>query len=214
MTPNQITVLRIILSFASLALAQGHSLMKIFAVVLVIITISLDALDGYIARKRNMTTALGAMLDIVADRIVENVYLIYFASVGKIPFWIPVIFLVRGSITDFIRSLAMLEGKTAFGKTTMMQTRWGRQLVGSRWGRASYGVLKCITFCSLGASMSLHHFPVCSYFKLTPDVFGMLDYVSLVLVYLMVAVCVLRGLPVIWEGRKYLSRDVAVSTGS
>ncbi len=134
-----------------------------------------------------------------------HTYWIYFASVGKVSFWIPVLFLVRGIVTDFIRNLAMTRGKTAFGKNTMMETWWGKALVGSRWSRGLYGVLKCVAFCYLGLLVSLDHKAAINYLRLSAQALYVLDLVALGLVYSLVILCLLRGLPVIWEGRRYLT---------
>jgi len=52
------------------------------AVGLTVGAMALDALDGHIARKKKMATPVGAQLDILGDRMIENVYFTYFAAVG------------------------------------------------------------------------------------------------------------------------------------
>lgn len=205
MTPNQITVARVILALIALALFQGHFYARILGAALTILAIVLDAVDGYVARKRKLATPLGATLDILGDRIVENIYWIYFASIGKVSFWIPILFLVRGIITDFIRNLAMHRGKTAFGKNSMMETWWGKAIVGSRWSRGLYGALKCAAFCYLGLLVSLDSSAAGSYLRISAQVMYVLNLVALGLVYALAVLCLLRGLPVIWEGRRYLT---------
>jgi len=44
------------------------------AVGLTVAAIALDALDGHLARKKKMATPVGAQLDILGDRMIENVY--------------------------------------------------------------------------------------------------------------------------------------------
>src|SRR5262249_53152165 len=170
MTPNQITVLRVVLAMVALALFQGHFYAKLAASVLTILAVALDAVDGYVARKRRLATAIGAVMELVVDRIVENMYWIYFASTGRVSFWVPVLFLVRGLTTDFIRNLAMTQGKTPFGKNSMMETWWGKALVGSRWSRGLYGVLKCAAFCYLGVLVSLDNRVAGSYLQIPAPV--------------------------------------------
>lgn len=50
---------------------------------MVLVTIALifilDAVDGYVARRSHTTSVFGAVFDIAADRIIENVFWIYFA---------------------------------------------------------------------------------------------------------------------------------------
>jgi hypothetical protein len=105
--------------------------------------------------------------------------------------WVPVLFFVRGAATDFLRGLAGQQGRSGFGRNGMLETWWGRTLVTSRWSRGAYGALKCACFCWLGLQLSL---PT----NLT------VALVSQALVGLTVVFCVVRGLPVMWEGHRYL----------
>ena len=50
--------------------------------------------------------------------------------------------ITRSFAVDAVRSLALAEGKTAFGDKTMMQSRLGLWLAASRFHRALYGVTK------------------------------------------------------------------------
>lgn len=54
----------------------------------IVLIFTLDAVDGLVARKYNQTTKLGAILDTVADRIIENTFWIYFTVTGLTPFWL------------------------------------------------------------------------------------------------------------------------------
>jgi len=44
-------------------------------------------------RQEKMATPLGAQLDVLGDRMIENVYFTYFAVVGMVSLWLPVLFL-------------------------------------------------------------------------------------------------------------------------
>ena len=90
-----------------------------YALVSLILTIFVmwfDGLDGYVARKFNETSKLGAVLDIMGDRIVENLYWMSFCALGWISVLVPIIVLTRGIVTDSLRSLALAQGFTAFGE--------------------------------------------------------------------------------------------------
>ncbi len=71
MSPNLITLVRIFLAFISVALFRLGSYANGAALVLLVITLSLDAVDGYVARRSGRTSDVGAAFDITADRIVE-----------------------------------------------------------------------------------------------------------------------------------------------
>ncbi|MGC1255914.1 MAG: CDP-alcohol phosphatidyltransferase family protein [Candidatus Acidiferrales bacterium] len=205
MTPNQVTLTRVAAAFAAVALFTlfGSSLAAdLAAVLLTIAAIALDGLDGYLARTRNLATPLGAQLDILGDRVVENLFFTFFAVSGLISLWVPVLFFVRGTLTDFLRSLAARTGRSGFGTNSMLETWWGRTLVASRASRAVYAVLKCICFCYLGLLLPAAHI---SASWLTADSRHVLAVAGQMLVSATVAFCILRAIPVIWEGRRYLT---------
>jgi len=152
------------------------------------IIIGMDGLDGIIARAIKAESNFGAFFDIACDRIVEIVYISLFAVLQWIPFWILIVFLVRGILVDGIRGLASKEGKTAFGEKSMMETKVGYFLTSSRFMRFSYGGIKVIAF---------------SFMFLTQAGVHSLYNIEIILVYLMTFYCVIRGLPVLIEGRRY-----------
>ena len=70
-----------------------------------------DFLDGYIARKYNMVTNTGKMLDAIADKVLVNPILILLACKGFIPVIIPVIYVTRDIVVDAIKMQAASKGK-------------------------------------------------------------------------------------------------------
>ena len=152
------------------------------------IIILLDGIDGIIARALKVTSDFGAFFDIACDRITELIYISLFVTLKWIPFWILIVFLVRGIIVDGIRGFANKEGKTAFGEKSMMKSKIGFFLTSSRFMRFSYGGIKIAAF----AFMFLVHSNLPQYLNL-----------EMFLIYLMTFFCVIRGVPVLIEGRKY-----------
>ena len=70
-----------------------------------------DFLDGYIARKNNIVTDFGKLLDAIADKVLVNSVLIILASQGFIHPIIPVVIIVRDSIVNSIKMIAASRGK-------------------------------------------------------------------------------------------------------
>jgi len=208
MTPNQITVFRVLLAFLAVALfGLPRSLgpwAALGGVALIIAAVALDALDGYIARRRNLATPLGAQLDILGDRVIENLFFTYFAVVGLISLWVPVLFFVRGAATDFVREVAARQGRSGFGAQSMLVTRWGRALVASRWSRGAYGVVKCVCFCVLGLQLALRGAGDAVTLAV-PLLREAVMFTAEALVAAAVVFCIVRGVPVLWEGRRYLA---------
>ena len=115
MAANAITLFRLFLTFIVIGLFRRNVYIDIACIVTILIIFILDSVDGIVARKQNQTSTFGAVFDIAADRIVENVFWIYFAVIDdRISFWLPIAVAARGFLTDGVRSIALTEGKTAF----------------------------------------------------------------------------------------------------
>jgi len=156
----------------------------------------MDWLDGYMARYKNQVTDLGSVLDIAMDRTVENVLWIVFAHQGKVPVFVPIVFIVRSFAVDGLRSYALSRRQSAFG---MMRSRLGRFLVASRFMRGLYGLAKGGAFCALALLAALQSLGG----PLGPP-FNLVLPVQLILVYLSVGLCLLRGFPVLWDIRELI----------
>jgi CDP-diacylglycerol--glycerol-3-phosphate 3-phosphatidyltransferase len=208
-TPNKVTVLRVILGFAAIG-SFGHGVwMNLLAVALTVTAIALDALDGHLARTKNMATPVGAQIDILGDRIIENMYFTYFAVVGMVSLWLPLLFFARGAATDFLRGLATMAGHSGWGANAMLQTRWGRMLVASRWSRGAYAAMKCVCFCYLGLELALTRGPVALLGPLTVDAQAAIRAGAVTLAWLTGLFCVVRGLPVFLEGWRFLAGNLS-----
>jgi len=204
-TPNKVTLLRVMVGFAAVSLFGHGAWMNLLAVVLTVMSIALDALDGHLARTRKMATPVGAQIDILGDRVIENMYFTYFAVVGMVSLWLPMLFFARGAATDFLRGLVMKAGHSGWGANAMLQTWWGRALVGSRWSRGVYAALKCVCFCYLGLELALTRGPVLLVGPMTVDAHATIRAGAHVLAWLTAGFCVVRGLPVLLEGWKYFA---------
>jgi CDP-diacylglycerol--glycerol-3-phosphate 3-phosphatidyltransferase len=211
-TPNKITALRVLVGFAAVSLFGRGAWANLAAVALTVATIALDALDGHLARRKNLATPVGAQLDILGDRMIENVYFTYFAVVGMVSLWLPVFFFARGAATDFLRGLALKAGHAGWGATGMLQTWWGRALVASRWSRGLYAGMKCLCFCYLGLELALTRGPVALLGALASDMHVMIRVGAHVLTWLTAAFCLVRGLPVLLEGWRFIAGSVAAKS--
>ena len=97
-TPNLITAARIALVPVVLWLVLGlweSELGRISALVLLVLAASTDGIDGAIARKRNLVTNLGKLLDPIADKALLSGSLIALSIVGQVPWWITAAILLR-----------------------------------------------------------------------------------------------------------------------
>ena len=90
------------------------------ALVLFILGVSLDGLDGYLARSRNLGTPLGVLLDPIADKLLIGAGLIALSVVGELPWWVTILILVREfGITVYRMAIVHREvlGASWLGKT-------------------------------------------------------------------------------------------------
>ena len=79
--------------------------------ILFIIASLTDFVDGRVARKYNMVTDFGKMMDAIADKMLVNSVLIILAAQGFIHPIIPVIVVLRDSVVNSIKMIAASKGK-------------------------------------------------------------------------------------------------------
>jgi CDP-diacylglycerol---glycerol-3-phosphate 3-phosphatidyltransferase len=205
---NRITLLRIATLFLGVRFIYSDTARgELIAFGIILIVMLLDGLDGIIARREGRADATGAVMDILGDRVVEATLWVVFAHIGLIPVWVPITVIVRGLATDAVRSIGLARGETAFGERGVMRSALGRFLVASRGSRVLYASAKVVTFGYLILYLALIKLqaagaPLGEFESRLPWV----DRIGLALVYFSVALCVLRGVPVLMEGRRY-ARD-------
>lgn len=83
----------------------------IIAGVMFIVASVSDFLDGNIARKRNIVTDFGKVMDAIADKILVNGILIILAVNDDLPVVVPVVIITRDIIVDSIRMVSSGKGK-------------------------------------------------------------------------------------------------------
>ena len=194
---NLITLVRTLLAFLVAAMLHvPRREIYVAAIALTLVLIWMDALDGWVARKLGETSKFGAVVDILGDRVVEMTYWIVFVALGWLPVWVALIVAARGILVDGLRAMALERGLTAFGATSMMQTPLGRALVASRASRAIYGVGKAVAFCLLILLFTpgVRHY--------IGETLGILALVTYFVTYATIALCVVRGIPVLVEARR------------
>jgi CDP-diacylglycerol--glycerol-3-phosphate 3-phosphatidyltransferase len=128
--PNKLTITRIILSIIIIILLLfpfytvnitfptyliNNTIIVdskyIIAGILFIIASLTDFLDGYIARKYNLITDFGKLMDAIADKVLVNSVLIILAASNFISPIIAVIVVMRDSIVNSIKMVAASKGK-------------------------------------------------------------------------------------------------------
>ncbi len=105
--PTQITLSRFVIAFAAMALLflpgwQGKAgALGCFAVASLT-----DWLDGFLARRWNQMSPLGALLDPIADKVLVLGMFLAFVQLNLIPAWMVLIIVLRESLITGVRLYA------------------------------------------------------------------------------------------------------------
>jgi phosphatidylglycerophosphate synthase len=178
---NWITLARFPLLVVSLIqLRIGSPPVRLLGAGLLFVGLMLDTVDGVVARRNGQTSVFGSVLDIAADRTYELVLWVFFTHLGMLPVAIPLIVIVRTTLTDALRSVGVSRGTAPFEQS---RNPIGRFLVASSWMRSGYAVSKIVTFTGLALVQALTALQ-----PVTPAL--------RVVAWLAVVICLLRGLPV------------------
>jgi len=97
--PNALTTLRIVLVplFGWLLLMDGgqNSVLRIWAFVVFLVAILTDRIDGDIARRRNMVTDFGKLMDPIADKALTGMAFVGLSIIGELWWWVTIVVLGR-----------------------------------------------------------------------------------------------------------------------
>ena len=127
--PNKLTVTRLIMvpvffiSFliSSLSFKGAEVISTVMMVICYAVAELSDLLDGKIARKYNLVTDLGKVLDPFADTLSHLTFFVCFMKIGIMPVWSFIIIMWREFAILFLRMLMMRVGKAVpaniFGKS-------------------------------------------------------------------------------------------------
>ena len=120
--PNQLTVLRIILSPVFLIFFLSDIIwMKQVSVVIYIVAALSDWYDGWLARKFNYITSWGKFWDPLADKILTSAAFLGFAIVELIPWWMVIIIVGRDVLITLLRVFSDMK---SYSFTTSYYAKW------------------------------------------------------------------------------------------
>jgi len=97
--PNAITIARILCApvFLWMLLADGGAggALRWAAGIVFIVAIATDGIDGHIARKYDIVSDLGKLLDPIADKVLTGVAFVGLSILGELDWWVTIVVLVR-----------------------------------------------------------------------------------------------------------------------
>src|SRR5688500_16046225 len=125
--PNALTLLRIFMvPFLVVVLLTRFEGREYAGLAIFLVAAVTDFFDGYIARKRNQMTRLGALLDPIADKLLMSAAFISLVEMDPthVPAWMVVIIIGREFAVSGLRSIAAQQGVTIsaspLGKSKMI----------------------------------------------------------------------------------------------
>lgn len=109
--PNQLTVGRLGMTAAFVAVTSiPCRFQATAAIVLFAIAGLTDWLDGWLARRWNLITDFGRLMDPLADKILVTAALLYLLQVARIPLWMTVVMVSREFLITGLRLIASSKG--------------------------------------------------------------------------------------------------------
>ncbi len=136
--PNQLTMARIIMVPVVMALMlMGYEIPALIVFAVASIT---DFLDGYIARKKNLVSSFGKIMDPLADKLLSFGALVCFIQMGIVSVWAPMIIISREFFVTSMRVVAVSKGKV---------------IAASWWGKIKtnvqmFAIMIALLLCGLG----------------------------------------------------------------
>ncbi|MCU7495147.1 MAG: CDP-diacylglycerol--glycerol-3-phosphate 3-phosphatidyltransferase [Ignavibacteria bacterium] len=120
--PNQLTVLRIILTPVFLFLfISDEPLLKQLSLAVFIVAAVTDWYDGWLARKFNYITNWGKFMDPLADKILTSTAFFAFVFLGVLQLWMVVVIVFRDFMVTFLRLYADTKGESM---STSYMAKW------------------------------------------------------------------------------------------
>lgn len=112
-TPNKLTIFRIILVpiFVAILLLEQIPYNYLWAFFIFLLASFTDCLDGYIARKYQMITDFGKLMDPLADKVLVTSALVCFVQLGIVGAVPVIIILAREFLVTSLRLIAVQKNK-------------------------------------------------------------------------------------------------------
>ena len=144
--PNKLTMLRIILIpvFLVLVLVDRIPMHYLWSLIVFLAACITDTLDGNIARKRNLVTDFGKLMDPLADKLLVMSALVAFIPVAGVPVWVVVVILGREFMVTSLRLIAAGKG------VVIAADKWGKVKTISQMVWLNYTLLMLWLFPGLG----------------------------------------------------------------
>lgn len=137
--PNLLSIFRILLlPLIFYFLAQDNTTSYYIAVLLMLIAIASDILDGYFARRLNQITDLGKILDPLADKLGLGIFVLFIIFYREFPIWVAGLLFLKDFLT-LVGAILLVKRKDLFP----MSNNWGKL---NSWAWAITVILYVVRF--------------------------------------------------------------------
>ncbi len=110
--PNVLTVIRIILTFVFIVLFYQEGMMsKVYALIVFTVASLTDYFDGYYARKYDLITFFGKIMDPIADKFLVLSAFFIAMQMHIIALWMFLVIFIREVVVTGLRLFAVQSGK-------------------------------------------------------------------------------------------------------
>ncbi len=184
--PNFLTMLRFVMTFGFLYLFPINRLASAALFVLAAVT---DFFDGYVARKYNLITSFGKIMDPIADKFLILSAFAVLAIVMAVPWWMFWIIAVREIGITMFRFLAMAQGKVLAAETA-----------GKFKTVFQISTICLMLFLQISAQGSPDFFRQSS-------VIPVIGALSIAFLWVSVIITIISGMLVIWNNRYVFKED-------
>jgi CDP-diacylglycerol--glycerol-3-phosphate 3-phosphatidyltransferase len=99
------------------AIATAFTALSIWGIIFIVFSLFFDGIDGSVAIFQKRESNRGAILDSVADRISEALWLVAFYRIG-VPAWISIVLWVIASVQEYARARLSSLGVKELGVVT------------------------------------------------------------------------------------------------
>ncbi|VAX36379.1 CDP-diacylglycerol--glycerol-3-phosphate 3-phosphatidyltransferase [hydrothermal vent metagenome] len=183
--PNVLTMLRIFMVFIFVSLLPHEGLsFKVSALAIFIIASLTDFFDGYYARKYNLITSFGKIMDPIADKFLVLAAFYMFTLMVFIPIWMFVVIALRELLLTGLRLIAVRHGIVL----------------------AAEGMGKVKTVLQMGAIISFLIFLILIELVTKgrcPEIYALRVYLwSYTLMFFVVGITVFSGMAFLWNNRR------------
>jgi CDP-diacylglycerol--glycerol-3-phosphate 3-phosphatidyltransferase len=138
--PDQLTVARIAaVPIVVLLFAWDFPNHAYWATAVFVVAMATDQIDGWLARRRGISSALGKLLDPVADKVLVLAALVMLVGEGVAPAWMIALIVVREILVSGLRLAAVERGVVLGARDLGRAKTWAQAVAATIAGLAAAG---------------------------------------------------------------------------